>query len=99
MKTALKLSCLGAALTGLLLLDAAPIFAQEIQLGDSVRFDLDNDNSELRPRVSTDGDRVNLEVYEQPEPETRIRLSDEQIDIRQVEPPPEERLDLSIPLN
>ncbi|HEY9626788.1 MAG TPA: hypothetical protein V6C84_05765 [Coleofasciculaceae cyanobacterium] len=99
MKTALKLSCLSAALTGLLLLDAAPTFAQEIQLGDGIRFDLDDDDSELRPRVSSDGDRVNLEVYEQPEPETRIRLSDEQVDIRQIDPPPEERLDLSIPLN
>ena len=99
MKNALKLGCLGAALTSLLLLDAAPTFAQEVQLGDGVRIDLDDDDSELRPRVSSDGDRVNVEVYEQPEPETRIRLSDEQIDVRQFDPPPEERLDLSIPLN
>lgn len=83
---------------GITLATALPSVAQEINLG-GFRIDLDEDESQLRPRISTDGDRLNLEIIEQPEPETQIRLDSQGLTIERVQEPAREVLDLSVPLN
>lgn len=98
MKSLLKTSFLCAALMGLAV-GATPAFAQAIQLGNGIQINSGRQESELRPRITSDGDRVNVEVYEQPKPETRIRISDEGLDIREVQPQPEQRLNLLVPLD
>ncbi len=82
-----------------------PANAQKIQFGDNFGIDLSNRNNrrtETNFRVSTEGNRLNLGVDEQRKPETRIRLDykngSPQVDIRRVQPPPEPRLRLSVPL-
>lgn len=92
------ISGLGAALVGLTV-GTAPAFAQAIQLGDGIQINLGRQRSELRPRISSDGDRVNVEIYEQPKPETRVRISNEGLDVREVQPQPEQRIELSVPLD
>ena len=83
---------------GITLATALPSAAQEINLG-GFRIDLDEDESQLRPRISTDGDRLNLEIIEQPEPETQIRFDSQGLTIERVQEPASEVLDLSVPLN
>ena len=83
---------------GITLATALPSAAQEINLG-GFRIDLDEDESQLRPRISTDGDRLNLQIIEQPEPETQIRLDGQGLTIERVQEPAREVLDLSVPLN
>ncbi|MBW4659628.1 MAG: hypothetical protein KME15_13210 [Drouetiella hepatica Uher 2000/2452] len=92
------ISCLGAALMGLTV-GTVPASAQAIQLGDGLQINLGRQGSELRPRVSSDGDRVNVEIYEQPNPETRVRISNEGLDVREVQPQSEQRIELSVPLD
>lgn len=76
----------------------SPAIAQEVQLGDDTNLDLDGeDETELKPSVSTDGDRVNVQVEEQPEPETKVELGDDGIGVSEEQEPAQERLDLSIP--
>ncbi|MGD1942586.1 MAG: hypothetical protein ACFB0G_14860 [Leptolyngbyaceae cyanobacterium] len=84
--------------SGIVLGTALPSAAQEINLG-GFQIDLDEDESQLRPRISTDGDRLNLQLIEQPEPETQIRLDGQGLTIERVQEPAREVLDLSVPLN
>jgi hypothetical protein len=96
----LVFSIVSMAVATISLIIATPALAQIIQLGDDIRLDLSDDNErEIRPRISSDGDRLNLEVYEQEKPETEIRLSDDGLEIRETQPLPRQRLDLSIPLD
>ncbi|HEY9642895.1 MAG TPA: hypothetical protein V6C57_20570 [Coleofasciculaceae cyanobacterium] len=99
MKRNSKFGFLGTALVGLMMLSATPAFAQEIQLGNGLRVDLDRDHSQLRPSISSDGNRVNIGIYQQPEPETRVRISNDGFDVREVQPQPQQRVNLSLPLN
>ena len=84
--------------SGITLTMASPSVAQIIDLG-GFRIDLNEDESQIRPRISTDGDRLNLEIIEQPEPETQIRFDDQGLTIERVQEPAREVLDLSVPLN
>jgi hypothetical protein len=76
-----------------------PVLGQEIQLGDDTNVDLDEDETELKPSLSTDGDRVNIQVEEQPKPETQIELNDDGVEVREEREPARERLDLSVPVD
>ena len=98
MKSLLKIGFLGAALIGSTV-GTTPALAQAIQLGDGIQINSGRQGSELRPRITSNGDRVNVGVYEQPKPETRIRISNEGVDIREAQPQPEQRLELSVPLD
>ncbi|NEQ45158.1 MAG: hypothetical protein F6K00_16990 [Leptolyngbya sp. SIOISBB] len=94
-----KFLLLGIAIaSGITLTTTSPSAAQIIDLG-GFRIDLDEDESQLRPRISTDGDRLNLEIIEQPEPETQIRLDGQGLTIERVQEPAREVLDFSVPLN
>lgn len=73
--------------------------ALEFQINDNLQIDLDRDRTEIQPRFSTDGEQLNLELYEQPQPETQIEIDDNGVQIEQEQAPPTERLDLSIPLD
>ncbi|MEM9120123.1 MAG: hypothetical protein AAGD09_19890 [Cyanobacteria bacterium P01_F01_bin.56] len=86
------------ATVGISLISTLPVTAQIIDLG-GFRINLDEEESEIRPRLSTDGDRLNLEIIEQPEPETQIRFDGEGITIERVQEPAREIFDLSVPLN
>jgi hypothetical protein len=102
MKNQLQIRCLSSALVGLtvgLTIGTAPALAQAIRLGNDIQIDLNRQKSELRPRISSDGDRVNVEIYEQPQPETRVRITNDGFDVREVQPQPEQRLELSVPLD
>ncbi|HEY9619251.1 MAG TPA: hypothetical protein V6C78_02735 [Crinalium sp.] len=100
MKHELTFSLLSTMVVGLLLVSVTPASAQTVRLGDGVRVDLDDHHdTRVRPRVSSDGERLNLELEEQREPETEIRLDNGRVDVRQVEQPPRQRVDLSVPLN
>ncbi|MFQ4135971.1 hypothetical protein PGN35_006580 [Nodosilinea sp. PGN35] len=95
----LSASLLGLAAVGTVVLGASPAEAQIVELGDQIELDLrQNRNPELRPSLSTDGERLNLQLEEQPRPETRFRLGEDGVEIRQEQPEPRERLNLTVPL-
>lgn len=98
MNTLMKRSLISIATLGLVVLGAMPALAQAIQLGDDIRIDLDRDRPDIQPRISSDGDRLDVEIYEEPRPATEIRIDDDGFAIEQTEPEPEQRLDLSVPL-
>ncbi|MBW4458902.1 MAG: hypothetical protein KME47_01455 [Nodosilinea sp. WJT8-NPBG4] len=73
--------------------------AQIVELSDQVEFDFGGDRDpELRPRLSTDGNQLNIQFEEQPQPETRFRFDDDRIELRQEQPAPRERLNLTVPI-
>ncbi|MGD1857445.1 MAG: hypothetical protein ACFB2W_24680 [Leptolyngbyaceae cyanobacterium] len=81
-----------AAIAGINLILTLPSPALEIDLGGSA-VDLDNNNSDRRTRVSIDGHQVDVEVYKEPELETRKTLA------TTVEQEPErELIELSVPV-
>ncbi|MEM9769255.1 MAG: hypothetical protein AAF892_15445 [Cyanobacteria bacterium P01_D01_bin.71] len=97
--SSLKFMLLGvAAVSGIGFANPLPSAAQEIDLG-GFRIDLDEDESEIRPRISTDGEQIRLEVIEQPEPETQIRFDGAGLTIERTQEPARQVLDLSLPLN
>ncbi|WP_416674290.1 hypothetical protein [Egbenema bharatensis] len=99
MKTVLKRGVLSLFVFGLALTGAVPASAQAIRLGDGFEVDLTTPRRrEVQPRISSDGDRVNVEIYERPEPQTEIRINENQVEIQRREQPPRQRLDLSIPV-
>ena len=90
---------LGAvAIAALSFVPASPTPALEIDLGGS-EIDLDDDDSDIRPRVSTDGDQLDVEVYEDPDPETRIDIGDDGVTIEQEERRDRELIELSVPVD
>jgi hypothetical protein len=100
MKTLLQRSLFGLSALGLVLVGALPASAQAIRLGDDLEVDLTTPRErEVQPRVTSDGDRVNVEVYERPAPQTEIRVDQGQFEIRRTEQEPQQRLNLSIPTN
>jgi septum formation topological specificity factor MinE len=72
--------------------------ALEFQINDTLQIDLDRDRTEIQPRLSTDGEQLNLELYEQPQPETQVEINENSVEIEQEQDPAVERLDLSIPI-
>lgn len=89
-----------SAIAGLAIVLATPSSALEIDLGGS-QVDLSEDSeedSELQPRISTDGEQIEVEVYEQPEPETEVRIEDGGITIEEEQEPAQELIDLSVPV-
>ncbi|HSM84478.1 MAG TPA: hypothetical protein VLS96_22515, partial [Nodosilinea sp.] len=93
------LAVAGATVLGTTVLGAAPATAQVFEIGDGIEFDLrENRDPELRPRISTDGNQLNIQLEEQPQPETRFRFDGEGLEIRQEQPAPQERLNLTVPL-
>ncbi len=91
---------IASAIVGIAIVLATPSSALEIDLGGA-EVDLSEDSeedSELQPRVSTDGHQVDVEVYEQPEPETEVRIKDDGITIEEEQEPPQEIIDLSVPV-
>lgn len=92
-------SMFGLAVVGTTVLGATSAMAQIFEIGDQVEFDLrDNRDSELRPRLSTDGNQLNIQLEEQPQPETRFRFDGDRIELRQEQPAPRERLNLTVPI-
>ncbi|MEO1132719.1 MAG: hypothetical protein AAFX40_08445 [Cyanobacteria bacterium J06639_1] len=77
--------------------------AQAIQLGDAIEFDLSEPEIEREYRINTEGDELDVEVYEREEPRTEIQLFDDGgspgIDVRRTQPEPEKRLDFSLPID
>lgn len=66
---------------------------------DEIELDVrQNRNPELRPNLSTDGERLNIQIEEQPRPETRFRLREDGVEIRQEQPEPRGRLTPTVPL-
>jgi hypothetical protein len=99
-KTRLKHSLFGLSALGFVLVGALPASAQAIRLGDGFEVDLNTPRGrEVQPRISSDGDRVNVEIYERPEPQTEIRIDEGQVEIRRTEQEPRQRLDLSVPVD
>ncbi|MBE9159103.1 hypothetical protein IQ265_20015 [Nodosilinea sp. LEGE 06152] len=93
-KSLLSLAILGAAA-----LNTFPATAQVFEIGDQIQFDLREDrNPELRPSLSTDGNQLNIQLEEQPQPETRFRFGEDGLEIRQEQPAPRERLNLTVPI-
>lgn len=86
-----------AAIATLGFVSAPPASALEIDLNGS-EIDLDDDDSDIRPRVSTDGDRLDVEVYEDPEPETRIDIGDDGVTLEQEQRRDRELIELSVPV-
>ena len=91
----------GFALFGIALVTilsmGAPILAQEIQLGNDTNIDLDEDETELKPRFSLEDGRLNVRVEEQSKPETKIKLGNGRVEISEEQEPARERLNFSIP--
>jgi hypothetical protein len=88
------------ASAGMVLLGTVPAFAQAIRLGNDLEVDLTTPRErEVQPQVSSDGEQVNVEVYERPAPQTEIRVEGEEFEIRRTEQEPQQRLRLSIPTN
>lgn len=78
---------------------ANPVAALELQFGDDFGVDLDKDKTRVIPNISTDGNRLNIQLEEQKKPETQIRFNDNGgIQIRRKYYQPKERLNLSVPL-
>lgn len=96
----LNKSLLSLAVLGVAALNTSPAaIAQIVELGDQVEFDLGgNRDPELRPRLSTDGNQLNIQIEEQPQPETRFRFDGNRIELRQEQPAPRERLNLTVPI-
>jgi hypothetical protein len=100
MQTLLKRGALSIFAFSLALTGAVPASAQAIRLGDSFEVDLTTPRQrEVQPRISSDGDRVNVEIYERPEPQTEIRINEGQVEIQRREQPLRQRLDLSVPVD
>ncbi|MEA5450006.1 hypothetical protein VB780_15605 [Leptolyngbya sp. CCNP1308] len=92
-------SLLGLAVVGTAVLGATSATAQIFEIGDQAEFDLrDNRNPELRPNLSVDDGQLNIQLEEQPRPETRIRFDEGRVEFRQERPEPRERLNLTVPL-
>ena len=87
-----------AMLSSLSWLPAMPVRASETNL-ETIEIDLNDDDSEIRPRISTDGDQLDIQVYEKPEPETRIEFREDGFLIEQEQKPPQELFELSIPVD
>ena len=95
----LNKSLLGLAFIGTAVLGASPAMAQVFELGDQVELDLrQNRNPELRPSISTDGNQLNIQIEEQPRPETRFRFDGDRVELRQERPEPQQRLNLTVPI-
>lgn len=86
----------GLALFGI----AAPVAALEIRLGEdgSANVRTGGDDREVRPRVSVENNRLNVDILSQPEPETEVNVSDDGLQIRRTRRPPERIIDFSVPL-
>jgi len=106
---ALATSILTASAVGGALLAPIAANAQAIRLGspNGFGFGVRNDNYYNAPRrtnfrVNTRDGRLNLEIERQREPQTQINLFNDNgrpgIDIRQVQPEPDQRFQLSAPL-
>ncbi|MEM8777941.1 MAG: hypothetical protein AAGF26_03530 [Cyanobacteria bacterium P01_G01_bin.49] len=83
-------------------LNATPVKAQIVELGNDVRLDFSNDRRRrTNVRVTGENGRLNVGVEEQRRPQTRVRLfggnDSPAIDIRRERPQPEEKVRLSIP--
>lgn len=86
------------AIAGFAIVISTPSSALEIEVGES---DLDlsgEEATEVQPQVSTDGENVNFEVYERPEPETEIIIRDGLINVEREQEPSEQIIDLSVPV-
>lgn len=81
----------------------APLAATALEVrldrNGGVNLRLDNDRREVRPRVSLDGDRVNVGITSEPEPETEVNISEGALEIRRTRRPAESLGEFSIPLN
>lgn len=100
MQSLLRRSLFVVITASVALLSTIPASAQAIRLGNDLELDLTTPRErEVQPRVSSDGDRVNVEVYERPAPQTEIRVEGEEFEIRRTEQEPQQRLRLSIPTN
>jgi hypothetical protein len=96
----LNKSLLGIAIVGAAVLGASPAMAQIFEVGDQIQLDLrENRQPEVRPNISTDGNQLNIQLEEQPRPETRFRVNENGVEIRQEQPAPRERLNLTVPIN
>lgn len=73
--------------------------AVEVRLGrdGDVNLRLDRDRREVKPRVSVDNNRVNVDVVSEPEPETEVDFSDGNLEIRRTRQPAESIGEFSIP--
>ncbi|MBD0335125.1 MAG: hypothetical protein ICV62_06530 [Cyanobacteria bacterium Co-bin13] len=90
---------LGLAIVGATVLGASPAMAQILEIGDQIQLDLGEDRQpEVRPSISMDGNQLNIQLEEQPRPETRFRINDGGVEIRQEQPAPRERLNLTVPI-
>jgi hypothetical protein len=95
----LSKSLLGLAVVGTTVLGATSAMAQIFEISDQVEFDLrDSRDPELRPNLSVDDGQFNIQLEEQPRPETRIRFDEGRVEFRQEQPDPRERLNLTVPL-
>jgi hypothetical protein len=95
----LNKSLLGLAFIGTAVLGASPAMAQIFEFGDGIEFDLrQNRNPEVRPSLSTDGNQLNIQLEEQPRPETRFRFDGNSVELRQEQPEPRNRLNLTVPI-
>lgn len=58
---------LSIAILGVAAINTSPVTAQILELGDQVEFDLiGNRDPELRPRLSSDENQLNIQHEEQP---------------------------------
>ena len=78
---------------------AAEAFEVRLDRDGGVNLRLDRDRRDIEPRVSLDGDRVNVDVVSEPEPETEVDFSDGDLEIRRTRRPAKSIGEFSIPFN
>lgn len=76
---------------------AAVLIPTTAQAGVNLNFGGEREG--VQPRISTDGENLNLELEERRRPETQVEIRDGGVNIEQTRPEPDSILNITTPLN